>query len=472
MMKKVFLCSFAVFIVNLCTGYCQEVWTLEECIDYAHENNLQIKRQELTARMSKNNFNQSKFNILPNLNAGASRNMNFGRSIDPFTNEFITENTNADNYYAQSGLNLFNGLQTYNTIQAYKYQFLQNSEDVTKARNDITLQIALAYLQILFNKELVEIAVSQYEVTLLQIEKTKKMVDVGNIAVGELYKMEAQAASENLNVTNARNNLKLAFLDLTQLLDLDSAEGFDIVLPVGLEVTLNTELEDVSTIYQAAIEFLPEIKSAEYQLKAYERYLAIQQGRRSPQISMRGTYYTGYSDARSKIDINSISDQTIGYLGGDLNQPVTAPSYGTTDYPYKEQINDNAYKSLSLSISIPIFNNRQVETSISNAKISVMDSKLELDQTKQILYKEIQQAHADAVAALEKYKSSTEAVKSNEEAFNYTQQKFDVGLINYVDYNISKNELLKANSELLQAKYEYIFKIKILDFYMGKPIIL
>ncbi len=471
-MKRVFLFSLAALMLSLGTNYAQKIWTLEECIQYAHQNNLQIKRQELTARISKNNFNLSKFEVLPNLNIGGSRNMNFGRSVDPFTNEFITENTQADNYYAQSGLNLFNGLQTYNAIQAYKYQFLQNSEEVSKAKNDITLQIALAYLQILFNKELMEVAISQYDVTLLQIEKTKKMVEVGNIAVGELYKMEAQAASENLIVTNAKNSLKLAYLDLTQLLDLDSAEGFDIVVPVGLEINVNDELEDVSTIYHTATGFLPQIKSAEYQLKGNERYLAIQQGKRSPQISLRGTYYTGYSDARSKIDINSISDRTVGYVGGDLNQPVTLPSLGTTDYPYTEQIKDNAYKSLSLSISIPIFNNRQTETNISNAKISVMDSKLELDQTKQVLYKEIQQAHADAVAALEKYKSGIEAVKSNEEAFNYTQQKFDVGLINYVDYNISKNELLKANSELLQAKYEYIFKIKILDFYMGKQIML
>src|SRR4030042_6560802 len=471
-MKKFFLFLLTILTVNLSTGYAQKVWTLEECINYAHQNKLQIKRQELSAKMSKNNFNQSKFNMLPNLNAGGSRNMNFGRSIDPFTNEFITENTNADNYYAQSSLNLFNGLQTYNTIQAYKYELLQNSEDVTKTKNDITLQIALAYLQILFNKEFVEVSLSQYEVTLMQIEKTKKMVDVGNIAVGELYKMEAQAASENLNITIARNNLKMAYLDLTQLLYLYSAEGFDVALPAGLEIDLNHGLEDVSTIYHAAVGYLPQIKSAEYQLKGYEKYLAIQRGKRSPQISLRGTYYTGYSDARSKIDINSVSDMTIGYLVGDLNQPVTAPSYGVTDYPYSEQIKDNAYKSLSLNISIPIFNNRQTETNISNAKISVMDSKLELDQTKQVLYKEIQQAHADAVAALEKYKSGMEAVRSNEEAFNYTQQKFDVGLINYVDYNISKNELLKANSELLQAKYEYIFKIKILDFYMGKPIVL
>ncbi len=471
-MKRMLL--FSLFMLLLCSGkvLAQHVWTLEECIQYAHQNNLQIKRQEMTASISKNNFNQSKFNMLPNLNVGGSRNMNFGRSVDPFTNEFITENTQADNYYAQSGLTLFNGLQTLNTIQAYKFQFLQNSEEVTKAKNDITLQIALAYLQILFNKEMVEIAVSQYEVTQLQIEKTKKMVEVGNIAIGELYKMEAQAASENLIVTNAKNDLKLAYLDLTQLLDLDSAEGFDIAIPVGLEIDMNNELEEVTAIYHTALAFLPQIKSAEYQLKGYERYLAIQQGKRSPQISLRGTYYTGYSDARSKIDINSVSDRTIGYVGGDLNQPVTTPSYGMTDYPYSEQIKDNTYKSLSFNVAIPIFNHRQTETGISNAKISVMDSKLELDQAKQILYKEIQQAHADAVASLEKYKSGLEAVKSNEEAFNYTQQKFDVGLVNYVDYNVSKNELLKANSELLQAKYEYIFKIKILDFYMGKQIVL
>ncbi len=264
----------------------------------------------------------------------------------------------------------------------------------------------------------------------------------------------------------------MAYLELTQLLDLDSVINFDVVIPEDLLLDTTYILKSVMTIYNEALNNLPQIKSAEYSLMSREKSLAVQIGRRSPQLYLQGNYYTGYSSTGARLDLNSPYDMTIGYLNGDVNQPVTLPVYGTEDYPYFDQIKDNAYKSISVGLNIPIFNQNQVNRDISNARISVIDSKYALEQSKQILFKEIQQAHADAIAALEKYKSSTEAVKSNVEAFNYTQQKLDVGLVSSVDYNIAKNDLLKAQSDLLQAKYEYIFKTKILDFYSGKPITL
>ncbi len=471
-MKKsvIIIAAICVFLLNNISA--QKIWTLEECITYAHQNNLQIKKQELNSRMINNNYMQSKLAVLPSLNLGASRDLNYGRSVDPFTNDYITENTSSDRYYASSYLNIFNGLQTLNTIKQKKYNFLCSEQDIEKTRNDITLEIATAYLQILFCRELLEISESQHDVTLLQVEKTRKLVEVGNSAKGELYRMEAQAANEKLNVTNANNQLKLAYLDLTQLLDLDSVGDFDIIFPSDIKIDTTYILKDLITIYQEALNYLPQIKSAEYALRSTEKSLAVQWGRRSPQIYLQASYYTGYSSTGIIPDISAPYNRTVGFVDGDINQPVTIPDYPYIDYPYNDQIKDNVNKYVSIGINIPIFNQYQVNRDISNAKISLNNSRLDLDLTKQLLYKEIQQSHADAVAALEKYRSSMEAVKSNEEAFVYTQQKLDVGLVSSVDYNIAKNDLLKAKSDLLQAKYEYIFKTKILDFYSGNPIVL
>jgi len=471
-MKKSFIIIVAICFFQLNNISAQKMWTLEECITYAHQNNLQIKKQELNSRLTKNNYVQSKLAILPSLNLGASRDLNYGRSVDPFTNDYITENTSSDRYYASSYLNVFNGLQTLNTIKQNQYDFLSSKQDIEKIKNDITLEIATAYLQILFCKELLDISESQYNLTLLQVEKTRKLVEVGNSAKGELYRMEAQAANEKLNVTNAKNQLKIAYLDLTQLLDLDSVGNFDIVVPSDIYIDTTYIMRDVITIYQEALNYLPQIKSAEYSLRSTEKSLAVQWGRRSPQIYLQASYYTGYSSTGIIPDINAPYNRTVGFVDGDINQPVTIPDYPYIDYVYNDQIKDNVNKYISIGVNIPIFNQYQVNRDISNAKISLNNSKLDLDLTKQLLYKEIQQSHADAVAALEKYKSGVEAVKSNEEAFIYTQQKLDVGLVSSVDYNIAKNDLLRAKSEFLQAKYEYIFKTKILDFYSGNPITL
>ena len=471
-MKKcvIIIAAICFFLLNNISA--QKVWTLEECITYAHQNNLQIKKQELSSRMTNNNYLQSRLAVLPSLNLGVSRDLNYGRSVDPFTNDYITKNTSSDRYYASSYLNVFNGLQTLNTMKQSKYDFLSSEQDIEKIKNDITVEIATAYLQILFCKELLEISESQYNVTLLQVEKTRKLVEVGNSAKGELYRMEAQAANEKLNVTNANNQLKLSYLDLTQLLDLDSVGDFDIIIPSDINIDTSYILKDIMTIYQEALNYLPQIKSAEYALKSTEKSLAVQWGRRSPQIYLQASYYTGHSSTGIIPDINAPYNRTVGFVDGDINQPVTIPDYPNIDYPYNDQIKDNVNKYISIGINIPIFNQYQVNRDISNAKISLNNSKLDLDLTKQLLYKEVQQAQADAIAALEKYRSGMEAVKSNEEAFIYTQQKFDVGLVSSMDYNIAKNDLLRAKSELLQAKYEYIFKTKILDFYSGNPITL
>jgi outer membrane protein len=423
----------------------QAKWTLEDCINYAHANNLQVKRQELQADIANNNYTQSFFNLAPNLSGNINRSYNTGHKIDPLTNSF-NESTN-DSYGLSSSMNVFNGLQTINNIKRNQYLMLASIQNVEKEKVMLTLDIASAYLNILFKKELLDVNISQMEVTKLQVDRTIKLVNAGSAAKGDLLEFQAQLATEYLNVTNAKNELNLAYLNLTQLLDLDSVGGFEIVLPDTVAPDMITPFTSADQVYHDAITFIPHIKAAEYQLKSYEKDLAIQRGRRSPQIYLSGGWGSGYSTS-------------------DKNAALET-------YSYKDQLFDrNRSTTLSAGISIPIFNNWDVNTSISNAKVRVDDAEYQLKQTKQQLYKQIQQAYNDALSAGDKYNAAIEAVNSYSESFKYTEHKFNVGIMNFVEYSLAKYFFIKAQSELLQAKYEYLFQIKILDFYRGVPITL
>lgn len=435
---------FLLFVFISLHAQSQTSWSLEDCINYAHANNLQIKRTQLQAEIADNNYFQSKMNILPDLNAGMNRSYNFGRRVDPTTNDFVTSNQYGDNYGLSSSMNLFNGLQIYNNIKRTEFAMLASMQNVEKEKIEITFELASAYLNILFKKELLEASISQKEVTQLQVDRTEKLVEAGSAARGDLLEIQAQLASEVLNVTNNQNDVNLAYLNLTQILDLDSVGGFEIVFPDTVQPDLISPIVTPNIVYLEALSYLPHIKSSEYDLESYRRYLAIQKGRRSPQLYLSGRWNTLYSS-------------------------YTQSEY---DYSYADQLDLNNNKSFTVGISVPIFNNWSVNNDISNAKIQVYDAEYSLDQVKQQLYKNIQQAYNDAISSREKYNSATEAVNSYKESFNYTEQKYNVGIVNSVEYNIAKNNFIRAESELLQAKYEYIFGLKILDFYRGIPITL
>jgi len=451
-------------------AFSQESWSLEKCVNYAIENNIQIKQQELNARYSENTLTQSKATVLPSLNASASHNYSFGRSVDPYTNEFSSENSLSDNFSISSSVTLFNGLQNMNTIKRNQFDLMASLEDLEKAKNDISLSIASAYLQILFNLELLDIASNQLDITKLQVERTRKLVEAGSLAQGSLLEIQSQEAAEELQVVNAQNQLDLSYLTLTQLLDLDSVEGFDIVRPELPDINTESIPYTVSQIYTEAIINMPQITGAEYRLQSSEKELSIAKGMVSPRLALGASYGTGYSDART-LSSYTLGMDTIGYTAisgeGVLGYQY---EYSSEEYPFMDQLKDNASTALYFSLSVPILNGFQTRTSISNAKISLLNSEYSLQLEKNRLYKDIQQAYADALAALKKYHSSKKAVSSWEESFRYTQQKFDVGLVNSVDYNLAKNNMMKAKSDLLQAKYEFIFKSKILDFYRGQPI--
>jgi outer membrane protein len=447
MKRRILSVGFLILLGSLSLLSQQKTWTLEECIAYALQNNIQIKQQELMTQYQVSTLEQSKLNLLPTLNGSASHNYAFGRALDASTYEYTDNQTvQTNNFYAGSDVTLFRGLVNYNTIQKNRYQVLASEQDLEKFKDDISLNIALGYLQILLNQELVTATEAQLELTKQQIERTRKMVDAGSLARGNLLEIEAQAAREELQLVNFQNQLTLSLLTLAQMLELQNTEEFNVAVP-ALTVKDADIDADPSAIFATAEKTRPEILSAEYQLKSAEYDLAISKGYRSPHLSLGASVSTMYSSTRLK--------------------PVTdAP------YPFSEQLNDNLSSGLGFSLSIPIFNGWQVNTGIKNSRISIENSKYTLENTKKQLYKSIQQAYTDAGGALKKFFASQKAVASMEEAYRYAEQKLEVGMVTAVEYNQSKTQLLNAQSEMAQAKYEYVFKTKVLDFYKGIPLTL
>ena len=426
----------------------QKKWSLQDCIMYAFEHNIQIKQQNLNVQANGNNLFQSKMDLLPNMNASGNMGESFGRALDQTTYTFSDQRIKSTGFSVNSSMTLFRGLQQYNTIRQNEINLLASQEDANRIKNQIALFIAGSYLQILLDMELLDAAKNQLEITNQQAERTSKLVNAGSLPRGSLLEIQSQAASEELQVINSQNNLETAYLTLTQYLDLDSTGGFEIEVP-RLQVVDQPLNVTIGSVYDEAHSFLPQIKSAEYQLESARRNVDIARGARSPSLSLSTSYGSSYSDIRKLVD------------------PVT---FEQKDYPFGDQMKDNANTSIGLGISVPIFNGWSVNNYISNARINMMNSKLELENTENQLYKDIQKAYTDAIAARKRYFATEQALIAMEESFRYTEEKFVVGLINTVDYNSEKNRLASTQSDLLQSKYDFIFKTKILDFYRGLPL--
>ena len=469
-----FFVSINAFQIKAQTPATNQTLTLEQCIDYALKNNIQVKQSELNTELSQINLIQSKANLLPSLNANASHSLNIGRTIDRFTNQFADAEVLSQNFSLSTDVTLFSGLQNYNTIQQNKFTYLAGKYDIEKMKNDVALNIATAYLQILYSMEAVENAKNQMGITEGQVDRTKKLVEAGSTAKGTLLDIQSQLASEELNLTSAQNQLDIAYLSLAQLLNMPSAEGLTIVKP---ELAIPTEaLISASSlqIYTTAVGTLPEIKSAENKVKSAEKAVDVAWGGLSPRLVFSASYGTGYSGASQRaVGLPSFQGYSPDGSITSAGDTVLSPSFSKGTYekiPYTDQYHDNINKSFGFYLTVPLFNRFQTKTSIDRARIQKLNADLTVESTKLQIQKNVQQAYADASAGLKKYNASKKAIDAMQESFKYTEQKFNVGMVNTNDYNTAKNKLIKAQSDLLQAKYEFVFKTKVLDFYQGKPL--
>lgn len=446
-------------------------WDLQQCVDYAQKNNINLKQSEISTRISKNNANQSKAAILPTINAGAQHTYNFGRTIDRYTNTFANTQVLSQNFYVSSNVVIWSGLAQYNNIKANQYQYLSNTESYLQQRNDLALNVATAYINVIFSDEILQIAKAQFKITQEQLERTQKLADAGTLAKSAVFDLKAQLANEEVNVTSSDNNYQIAMLTLKQLLNLDTLNNFNISRP-NVDV-LNNELSvlSVQNIYETALKNQHSIKSANYNLLAAEKNLAVAKGRVSPTLSATGSLGTGTSELDKNIDaVNFVGwDTTAVTTGGDF---VISPrtEVVTSKKSFSDQFSDNVNKSIGFTLSVPIFNGLQTYTGVKNAQLNALNAKYAQDLTEQNLYKTIAQAYANARAALNKYNATKLSVDASEQSFYYAQQKYNVGAISTFDYNNAKTRLQNAQSNLVQAKYDYVFKLKVLDYYQGKEL--
>jgi outer membrane protein len=443
-MKRVYsLITAVILLIVFTSAQGQQTWSLQKCIDYALQNNIQIKQQALNSEYYNNQLGQAKSNRLPNLNAGFQNNMSFGRTIGP-DNTYLDINSNSTSGNLSTNVTLWNGFTLRNSIKMAEMDLRASLEEMQKAKDDIMLNIAASYLEILFADELMIVAEDLVKITQLQLDRTGKLVEAGSLAKGSLLEIEAQYAREELSVVNAQNRLQLAYLALYQLLELPSTESFKIEKPTLPEIGANLTLLNSMDVFKNAVGLRPAVKGAEFKLESARKQLEIAKGSLLPTLSLGGNYYNFYN--------NKYTDR-----------------YGSK-LLFDSQLKSNERYGFGATLNIPIFNRFQAKNGVSNAQIQVENNELQLQNTKNALRKEIEQAYTNALAAFKRYVANQKTVVSSKEAFRYTEEKFNVGMINSVEYNQSKNNLSKAQSDLLQAKYEYIFRTKILAFYNGEII--
>jgi outer membrane protein len=452
----------------------QNKWSLQKCIDYAYTHNLQLQQTDNNAKTSEVNYLQSKAALLPNVNGSFSNTYNFGKTIDRFTNQFVTNQAVlSQNLGLSANLTLFNGLQQWNTIMQQKYATKAAEQGVEAQKQTLALNIATFYLSVNYSKALMGNTLQQVNVSKAQVERMKKMVDAGAIAKGNLLDLQSQQAQDELTYITAESNYNIALLNLKQILNLDTLNNFEIEsidnnLPVETIANYN-----VAQIYEKALSIQPSIKQSEFSLKSTEKGLAVARGGISPTVSISGGFGTGYSGLQKNIIFNGIDKYVEN---GDVTSNgalVLSPKYNITDggvIKRSKQFEDNLNRQIGLQINVPIFNGLQTHSNVQRNKITLMNSKLNLDITKQTLFKNIAQAYADAKGAFQKHKAAEFAESAARESFKYADQRFTVGAISNPEFLAAKNRLQRAEIDNLQNKFDYILKLKVLEFYEGKPL--
>ncbi len=467
-MKKIlFLLPFF-----LSSAFAQTGWNLQQCIDHAWKYNLNLKQSEINTEINEVNVLQSKANVLPSLNAGANHTYNIGRTIDRYTNTFANSTVLSENFYAQAQITLWSGLAQYNNIKKNQYAYLAAKENQEQLKNDLALNVATAFLQVIYTNELASVAQQQVNISKLQVERTQKLAEAGSLAQSNVFDIKAQLANDEYTYTTAHNNYILAMLSLKQLLYLDSLNTFTIEKPVIDVIASDLAAYNVQDIYQTALKTQHNIKSSEYSLLSSEKNLSVARGRVSPTFSMNGTIGTGYSGLAKDIIGTSVKFVPSGYTSN--YDTVFTPVYDFQTQPtsWSKQFKNNVNKSVGFTLNIPLFNGLSNYASIKTAKLQVLNSKYSYDITRQQLFKTIAQAHADATGALNKYASARTALEAAQQSFTFTEQKFNAGSVSAFDYNNAKNRVLRSQADLLNAKYDFVFKLKVLDFYQGKPLTL
>ncbi|MEP0367554.1 MAG: TolC family protein [Cyclobacteriaceae bacterium] len=449
---------------------------LQECVDIALKNNTTVKRSLLQSENAKINYNQARASQLPSLNVGGSYGYNWGRSIDPTTNQFVAQEINFTGMNGSASMVVFNWFSLVNTVKQNSILLQSSQYDAEKARNDISLNIATFYLNVIFNKELVETAEYQLENSQKQLDRTKKLVQSGSLPRTNELELISQVASNEVNLITAQNNLNLALLNLKQGMMMPSTQKIDIIIP-EMEIGTGSEsLAPVEEVYNDALNNMPEIKSAELQVKGAEYGIEVARSGFTPTLSLNAGFSTNYSDAfgdRFIEDPNGggsyVTNPGLQTASGESIQ-VFQPAGDYEEYGFGDQFRDNLSKQASLNLSIPIFNNLRNSSAVQRQKIALQQAEINVVEQQNFLRQTVESAHNDAVAASKAYSARQKQLEALEETYRSIENQYNLGAANFTEYQVASNNLFGAKSDLVRAKYDFIFKTKILDFYQGKDL--
>lgn len=438
-MKKI-LISLSLMAIYSSNFQAQESWNLERCIKHAIEHNLSIKQKEAAKTQSEVELHTAQWSRLPNLNGNVGQSFNFGRALQA-DNTYENRNTRNTNFSLGTNIPLFTGLQIPNNIALSKLNLKAATEDLEKAKEDISIQVASYFLQVLFNEELAKVAENQVQLSQEQLDRKIAFFKNGKASEAEVLEAKSRLAQDELSVVQAKNNYLLALLDLSQLLELPSPENFQVETPQIENLSVNLSLPE--EIYTQAMMNKPAIKAAQYRVLGAEKSIRIAQSAFYPQLSFGAGIGTNYY-----------------HLSGMENAS------------FSSQWEQNMNKYLQLSLSFPLFNRFQTRNRVKSARIQHTALSWQLEESKKALYKEIQQAYYNAIASESKYKSSQSATESAEASFRLMSEKYANGKATATEYNEMRTVWMKALSEGIQAKYDFVYRSKILDFYKGVPLTL
>ncbi len=441
MMKCPVCCSLLATILTL-PADAQQPWTLRQCADYAVEHNISIKQRENNREQRALQLSTSRNSRLPDLNASASESVSFGRGLT-LDNTYTNRSTSSTGFSVGTSVPIFTGFQIPNTVKLNQLNLEAATHDLEKARNDIRMQVAQAYVQILYNMEIADVAHRQIDIDSAQVARLKAFVMNGKASQAQLSQQQATLAKARLTATQADNTLQLSLLSLSQLLELPSPEGFNIVRPSSLidGLSAGMTLPSPDAIYQEALVIKPEVQAEQLRLSATDRNIAIARAALYPKLNFSAGLQTNYYK-----------------------------TFGKDADPFSSQLKNNFSQYIGLNLSVPIFNRFQTRNNIRTAKLDRENQLLQLDNVKKTLYKEIQQAYYNALAASSKYISSEAAANSSKDAFTLTQAKYENGKATITEFNEAKNNYLNAESDLVQARYEYLYQTALMNFYRGKDL--
>lgn len=469
-MKRIRIFTIAICLLATQLTHAQtttELWTLQKCIEYALKNNIQVRQAGVVAEVSKNDNLQSKLNLLPSVDGSLTFSNNFGNGFNPQTYSFAEGNSQSVQMSLQAGLPVFTGLQQIYNIERTKYELLASKFDYENAQRNVALSVASAYLQVLLNQEILKVAQKQKQLTTDQKATIASRIRAGSLPETAGFDIESQLARDEANVVAAQNAVDLATLALKQLLQLND-ETFVIATPdIKIDNIQDVAALSSNNIYQSALSTQPSIMGAQARLQSANASRKIAYGALSPTISVFGSLSGGYfsQDAlyRSRVD-------TIN-LGGGVQIPFPQSEFDRYK-TFGEGLKDNFRKVVGISLSVPIFSKWQRVTNIQNARLQMQIRSLQLESAKNQLRVDIEQAYTNTRAAIQSYIANTKSAEAANKSYDAFEKRFGAGMLGTFELQQAKNNVAIAESEMIKAKYTYVFRQKVLDFYQGRQLTL